>query len=137
MVRRVLQTTIENLVDNDPDAQSSISFPPPLTVTNVKEDTSELTPLPSTVPTLDIVPPAPDVEDTLKVTDSDVRKAKQSSSASMPKPKALPPKPVPQKSTNPVPIIMGGGLLLLLLGGGLGYWYVNQDKSVEPLRLRL
>ena len=86
-----------------------------------------------TVSTLDIEPTSPDVEDTLKVTDSDVRKAKQSSSTSMPKPKALPPKSTPAKSSSSAPLIMGGGLFLLLLGGGLGYWYINKDQAVEPV----
>lgn len=122
----------DNLIEQDPDIQSSISFPPPLSVANVKEEIPE-PPLPSTVATLDLEPTSPDVEDTLKVTDSDVRRAKQSSSASMPKPKALPPKPTPVKSSNSVPLIMGGGLFLLLLGGGLGYWYINKDQRVDPV----
>ena len=122
----------DNLVDHDPDSQSSISFPPPLSVANVKEEVPE-PPLPSTVPTLDLEPTSPDVEDTLKVTDSDVRRAKQSSSTSMPKPKALSPKPTPAKSNSSVPLIMGGGLFLLLLGGGLGYWYIKKNQTVEPV----
>ncbi len=122
----------DNLLDHDPDTQSSMSFPPPLSVANVKEEIPA-PPLPSTVATLDLEPTSPDVEDTLKVTDSDVRRAKQSSSASMPKPKALPPKSSPPKATNPVPLIMGGGLFLLLLGGGLGYWYINKDQAVDPV----
>lgn len=124
---------MDNLVEQDPDIQSSISFPPPLSVANVKEDIPD-PPLPSTVPTLDIEPTAPDVEDTLKVTNSDVQKAKRSSSSSssVPKPKTTPSKSATTKSSNTVPLIMGGGLFLLLLGGGLGYWYVNKDQPLAP-----
>jgi hypothetical protein len=122
---------IDNLVEQDPDIQSSISFPPPLSVANVQEDVPE-PPLPSTVPTLDIEPTAPDVEDTLKVTGSDVQNAKRSTPSSVPKPRAKSSKSTPVKSSNPVPLIMGGGLFLLLLGGGLGYWYINKNQSVDP-----
>ena len=123
---------VDSIVEQDPDIQSSISFPPPLSVASVKEEIPE-PPLPSTVPTLDLEPSKADLSDTLKVNDSDVQKAKQSSSASMPKPKALPPKSGPTKNSNSVPLIMGGGLFLLLLGGGLGYWYINKDQSVKPV----
>ena len=119
---------IDSLIDSDSDIQSSISFPPPISVANVKEDIPE-PPLPSTVSTVDLEPTSPEVEDTLKITDSDVQKATQTSS-SMSRPKPAPAKSQPVKS-NSLPLIMGGGLLLLLLGGGVGYLYIKNDRSSQ------
>ena len=77
--------------------------------------------------------PSPDVEDTLKMTDSDVQSlANDIIIGFYAKAQGIAVQITGStKSSNPVPIIMGGGLFLLLLGGGVGYWYVNQEQPVK------
>ena len=119
-------------IEQDPDIQSSISFPPPIPVAQVKQSIPE-EPLPSTVPTVDIEPTSPEIEDTLKVSASDVLEAKRQAPpkvGTVTQGTATTVQPV--KGKSPAIAMLGGGLLLLLLGGGAGYWYINQDKAVEP-----
>ena len=123
--------SVESLIEQDADSKSSMSFPPQIAIAEVKQDIPQ-PPLPSTVETVDLEPTAPGVEDTLKVTQSDIHDAKKAPRPEPPKPvQPTKTKPV-SKSSSPIPLILGGGLLLLLLGGGVGYWYINQNKPVEP-----
>lgn len=123
--------SIESLIEHDADSKSSMSFPPQIAIAEVKQDIPQ-PPLPSTVETVDIEPTAPDVEDTLKVTQSDIHEAKKTPPIAPPKPvESVKAKPASKQSSS-IPLILGGGLLLLLLGGGVGYWYISQKKPVQP-----
>lgn len=116
----------DGISDTDSDARSSISFPPPIPVAQVQQ------PKPSAEPTVNLDLTQPEVDDTLKVTDSDVRSAKQNipvvSTGTSPLTNSASKSSVQVKS-NPIPIILGGGLFLLLLGGGAGYWFVTQQST--------
>ena len=116
----------EGIPDTDSDARSSISFPPPIPVAQVQQ------PKASAEPTVNLDLTQPEVDDTLKVTDSDVRSAKQNipvvSTGTSPLTNSASKSSVQVKS-NPIPMILGGGLFLLLMGGGAGYWYVTQQST--------
>lgn len=121
----------EGVPDTDSDARSSISFPPPIPVAQVQQ------PKPSAEPTVNLDLTQPEVDDTLKVTGSDVRNAKQNipvahtgASPSTPHTHTRQNSNV-QVKKNPMPMIIGGGLLLLLLGGGAGYGYVTQQSPTK------
>ncbi len=140
----------EGMVDQDVDARSSISFPPPIPVANVQRPAEpkvqQPPPLPSAEPTVDLA----DMEDTLKVTSDAVQDAKGAKASELettgrdvvrtqPAQSSTPVSPVNnQKSSgtqkSPLPMILGGGLLLLLLGGGAGYWYISQSKKTETIK---
>ncbi len=140
----------EGIADQDVDARSSISFPPPIPVANVanvskaqqavEANVQQAPPLPSAEPTVDLA----DMEDTLKVTSDAVQDAKGAKTSELETTgrDIVQPQSTVTSTTSgrkgtqksPLPMILGGGLLLLLLGGGAGYWYISQSKtdSIKP-----
>ena len=139
-----------DVIEQDADVQSSISFPPPIPVADVRSSQQSAVEDPDI--TVNLESTESEVEDTIKLTGSGIQNLQaQLEAQEAQKQKASEVETREQKKTaksNPskvgsknstqkssLPMIIMGGLALLILGGGAGYWFISQPKGppvIEP-----